>query len=74
MTSRGRGQDGVVVPEEAGVLPEGAQVQIEVVAAADQPALKTPRRGGMWKGQVQIADDFDQLPDDLADAFGMQSP
>jgi len=25
---------------------------------------------GMWKGQVHIADDFDELPDDIADAFG----
>jgi prevent-host-death family protein len=24
---------------------------------------------GIWQGQVQIADDFDQLPDDIADAF-----
>lgn len=27
---------------------------------------------GSWKGRVQIADDFDELPDDLADAFGMR--
>ena len=25
---------------------------------------------GLWKGQVRIADDFDELPDDLADALG----
>ena len=25
---------------------------------------------GAWKGQVRIADDFDELPDDLADALG----
>jgi prevent-host-death family protein len=27
---------------------------------------------GAWRGKVRIADDFDELPDDLADAFGMQ--
>ena len=27
---------------------------------------------GIWRGQVHIADDFDELPDDLADAFGMR--
>ncbi|HET8954873.1 MAG TPA: type II toxin-antitoxin system prevent-host-death family antitoxin [Solirubrobacterales bacterium] len=27
---------------------------------------------GVWKGRVRIADDFDELPDDLADAFGMR--
>jgi prevent-host-death family protein len=25
---------------------------------------------GIWRGQVEIADDFDELPDDIADAFG----
>ena len=25
---------------------------------------------GAWEGQVDVADDFDQLPDDVAAAFG----
>jgi prevent-host-death family protein len=25
---------------------------------------------GAWRGQVQIAEDFDELPDDIAEAFG----
>ena len=25
---------------------------------------------GAWKGKVQIAEDFDELPEDLAEAFG----
>ena len=25
---------------------------------------------GSWRGRVRIADDFDELPDDLADALG----
>jgi prevent-host-death family protein len=25
---------------------------------------------GAWRGRVHIADDFDELPDDIADAFG----
>jgi prevent-host-death family protein len=25
---------------------------------------------GVWRGRVRIADDFDELPDDIADAFG----
>jgi prevent-host-death family protein len=25
---------------------------------------------GIWRGKVRIADDFDELPDDIADAFG----
>ncbi len=27
---------------------------------------------GKWRGQVHIADDFDELPDDIAEAFGMR--
>jgi len=25
---------------------------------------------GAWRGKVRMADDFDELPDDIADAFG----
>lgn len=27
---------------------------------------------GVWEGQVEIADDFDELPDDIAEAFGIR--
>jgi prevent-host-death family protein len=27
---------------------------------------------GVWKGRARIADDFDELPDDLAESFGMR--
>jgi prevent-host-death family protein len=27
---------------------------------------------GSWKGRVRIAEDFDELPDDLADALGIK--
>ena len=27
---------------------------------------------GIWKGQVWMADDFDELPEDMAEAFGMR--
>ncbi|MFH1569935.1 MAG: type II toxin-antitoxin system prevent-host-death family antitoxin [Gemmatimonadota bacterium] len=30
-----------------------------------------PRLPGALRGQIRIADDFDELPDDLADAFGV---
>jgi len=29
------------------------------------------RRPGALKGQIKIADDFDELPEDIAEAFGM---
>lgn len=27
---------------------------------------------GVWQGKVWMADDFDELPDDVAEAFGMR--
>lgn len=51
-----------------------------IIAEAGQPMVRlvpirpdeTPRQGGQWKGRVRIAEDFDTLPEDLAEAFGMQ--
>ena len=28
--------------------------------------------GGAWRGRVRIADDFDELPEDLSEALGME--
>ena len=60
MTIRGRVQNGVVVPSESATLPEGAEVNIEVIDSTGQP--KAPRQGGQWKGRGTMADDFDDLP------------
>ena len=30
------------------------------------------RRPGALKGKIRISDDFDELPEDLAEAFGME--
>ncbi|MBI2691668.1 MAG: type II toxin-antitoxin system prevent-host-death family antitoxin [Solirubrobacterales bacterium] len=27
---------------------------------------------GVWEGKVEIREDFDELPDDIADAFGIR--
>ncbi len=32
------------------------------------------RRPGALKGQIRIAEDFDELPEDIAKAFGMIEP
>jgi prevent-host-death family protein len=53
-----------------------------IIAKAGKPMVRlepihqddTPRKGGQWKGRVQIADDFDALPDDIAAAFGIEQP
>lgn len=50
-----------------------------VIAKSGKPIVKlvpivvdeSPRQGGQWKGRVRIADDFDNLPPDIAEAFGI---
>jgi antitoxin (DNA-binding transcriptional repressor) of toxin-antitoxin stability system len=32
-------------------------------------AAKKPRVAGFWQGQVKIADDFDETPEEVIDAF-----
>ncbi len=32
---------------------------------------RQPRQPGALKGKIKIAEDFDELPDDIATAFGM---
>jgi prevent-host-death family protein len=32
-----------------------------------------PRQPGALKGKIKISDDFDELPDDIAEAFGMNT-
>jgi prevent-host-death family protein len=54
---------------------EGEEV---IIARAGTPMVRLvpvrqsdkPRQGGQWKGKVRIADDFDELPEDIAAAFG----
>ncbi len=51
-----------------------------IIAKAGKPMVRlvpvlrddTPREGGQWKGRVRIADDFDDLPADIAAAFGVE--
>ena len=51
-----------------------------IIGKAGKPVAKLiryensrqPRRPGVLKGQIKIADDFDTLPEDHAKAFGME--
>jgi prevent-host-death family protein len=52
-----------------------------VITRRGEPAarLVPERRGGgfdalagSWRGRVKIAEDFDELPDDLAESLGMR--
>ena len=50
-----------------------------IIGKAGKPVAKlvryekkeTPRRIGALRGKIKIADDFDELPEDIARAFGM---
>ena len=63
---------------EEGVLP-GEEV---IIGKAGKPVAKlvpyqqsdAPRKGGQWRGKVQIAADFDELPADLLAAFNGENP
>ncbi len=74
MVFQGHVHNGVVVLDEPQALPDGATVRIEIICRTDANAPRPPRVGGQWKGQVHIAEDFDELPDDLAEALGAKVP
>ena len=70
MTLRGHVKNGVIVLDDPVQLPDGTEVRVEAVAP-QTGANKPGRVGGQWRGKVWIAEDFDELPDDLREAFGM---
>jgi prevent-host-death family protein len=61
------------------LIDKALQGEEVVIAKAGLPVVRlvpihtdtSPRVGGQWKSRVKIADDFDSLPEDIADAFGM---
>jgi prevent-host-death family protein len=68
---------------ELSALIEQVQNGSEVILAkAGKPVAKLiayrgpagPREPGSMAGKIWIAPDFDSLPDDIADVFGMREP
>lgn len=53
-----------------------------IIGKAGKPVAKLvkfdhppgPRKPGALKGRIRIADDFDELPEDLEEAFGISEP
>ena len=62
------------------LLKQAAAGEEVVVASAGRPVAKIvaydeplqPRTPGMLAGQIKIADDFDELPLEFAEAFGVE--
>ena len=64
------------------LLEQAATGEEIVIAKAGKPLAKLipyqeeerPREPGYWRGQVRIADDFDELPESIAAAFKGEAP
>jgi prevent-host-death family protein len=50
------------------VIARNGKPVARLVPVADTTSLAAVR--GVWRGRVHVADDFDDLPDDIAEAFG----
>ena len=50
------------------VIARNGAPAVRLVPIPTTSALASVR--GVWRGHVRIAEDFDDLPDDIADAFG----
>ncbi len=73
MTLRGHVKNGVIILDAPAQLPDGTEVRVETVPPP--PTEPKPRRvGGQLRGKIWMADDFDEVPDDLREAFGMNDP
>lgn len=61
---------GKVMPSAALLLRMQAAADAE---GASKPGSGFPSMAGAWRGRVKIAEDFDELPDDVAGSLGMRS-
>lgn len=52
------------------VITRNGKPAVKLAPVASVPSLSSVR--GAWRGQVSITEDFDELPDDIADAFGVK--
>jgi prevent-host-death family protein len=50
------------------VITRNGKPAVKLAPIASAASLASVR--GAWRGQVQLAEDFDELPDDIAEAFG----
>jgi antitoxin (DNA-binding transcriptional repressor) of toxin-antitoxin stability system len=51
------------------LIGEAGAALVRLVPVVEE--RRPPRVGGQWRGRVRIGEDFDVLPDDLADALGL---
>lgn len=51
------------------VIQRNGKPVVRLVPVVEEPRSLASVRG-VWRGRVHIADDFDELPEDIAEAFG----
>lgn len=51
------------------VIARNGKPAVRLVPVEEEPRSLVSARGA-WRGRVAMAEDFDVLPDDIADAFG----
>ena len=51
------------------VIQRNGKPVVRLVPVVEEPRSLASVRG-VWRGQVHMADDFDNLPEDIAEAFG----
>jgi hypothetical protein len=71
MTLMGHVRNGVVVFDHPLQVPDGTVARVDLLTP-DRTPSPPPRQGGQWKGRVVIAPDFDLLPEDIQEAFGIK--
>ncbi len=53
------------------VIARNGKPAVRLVPVEEEPRSLASVRGA-WRGRVSMAEDFDELPDDLAGAFGIR--
>lgn len=51
------------------VIQRNGKPVVRLVPVVEEPRSLASVRG-VWRGSVRMADDFDELPEDIAEAFG----
>ena len=61
-----------VIAGEEVILDKAGVPIAKLIPYSQEPTNKSSIVFGVWEGQVKIADDFDELPADIAEALGME--
>ncbi|MCW3019241.1 MAG: prevent-host-death family protein [Solirubrobacterales bacterium] len=51
------------------IIQRNGKAVVRLVPVVEEPRTLASVRGA-WRGRVRMADDFDELPEDIAAAFG----